>query len=274
MTCALYNEPDPYAAQWLRNLIRGGHIPPGIVDERSIEDIRPDELVGFTQCHFFAGIGGWPYALRLAGWPDDRPVWTGSCPCQPFAAPGKGEGFADERHLWPAFEWLIAERLPECIFGEQVATGDADPWVDLVHADLEALGYAFGAVAFPSAGIGAPFIGDRTYWVGTTDHQGLEGHDRHGHESNESGRIIANATGSVAASSSFGTPGPTNSIWAEADWLLCSDGKRRPVRPGTFPLAHGVPSRVGRLRAYGNAINARQAEIFIRSFMNAANIQG
>ena len=55
---AYYNEIDPFAAQWLRNLIAGGHIAPGEVDERSIEDVTPDDLRGFTQCHFFAGIGG------------------------------------------------------------------------------------------------------------------------------------------------------------------------------------------------------------------------
>jgi hypothetical protein len=109
---AYYNEIDPYAAQWLRNLVAAGHIAPGDVDERSIVDVQPDDLRGYTQCHFFAGIGGWSYALRLAGWPDDRPAWTGSCPCQPFSAAGKQRGSEDERHLWPAFFRLISECRP------------------------------------------------------------------------------------------------------------------------------------------------------------------
>lgn len=162
---AYYNEIDPFAAQWLRNLIAAGHIAPGEVDERSIEDVTPDDLRGFTQCHFFAGIGVWSHSLRLAGWPDDRQVWTGSCPCQPFSAAGKGDGFADERHLWPAFNHLISERRPQHVFGEQVAAGNANVWFDLVQADLEGMGYAFGLVPFTSAGIGAPHIRERAYWV-------------------------------------------------------------------------------------------------------------
>lgn len=162
---AYYNEIDPFAAQWLRNLIAAGHIAPGDVDERSIEDVTPDDLRGFTQCHFFAGIGVWSHSLRLAGWPDDRPVWTGSCPCQPFSAAGKGDGFADERHLWPHFFHLISERRPQHVFGEQVAAGNANAWFDLVQADLEGLGYAFGLVPFTSAGVGAPHIRERAYWV-------------------------------------------------------------------------------------------------------------
>ncbi|HDU4693670.1 TPA: DNA cytosine methyltransferase [Klebsiella pneumoniae] len=162
---AYYNEIDPFAAQWLRNLIAAGHIAPGEVDERSIEDVTPDDLSGFTQCHFFAGIGVWSHSLRLAGWPDDRPVWTGSCPCQPFSAAGKGDGFADERHLWPHFFHLISERRPQHVFGEQVAAGNANAWFDLVQADLEGMGYAFGLVPFTSAGIGAPHIRERAYWV-------------------------------------------------------------------------------------------------------------
>lgn len=162
---AYYNEIDPYAAQWLRNLIASGHIAPGEVDERSIEDVTPDDLRGFTQCHFFAGIGVWSHSLRLAGWPDDKPVWTGSCPCQPFSAAGKGDGFADERHLWPHFFHLISERRPQHVFGEQVAAGNANVWFDLVQSDLEGMGYAFGLVPFTSASIGAPHIRERAYWV-------------------------------------------------------------------------------------------------------------
>lgn len=80
---AYYNENDPFAAAWLTELIKAGCIAPGEVDTRSIEDVCPSDLRGFAQCHFFAGIGVWSYALRLSGWPDDRPVWTGSCPCFP-----------------------------------------------------------------------------------------------------------------------------------------------------------------------------------------------
>lgn len=86
-----YNEFDPFAAAWLRELIKEKLIPQGDVDERSITEIQPDDLRGYTQCHFFAGIGGWSLALQLAGWPSDRPVWTGSCPCQPFSSAGRQE---------------------------------------------------------------------------------------------------------------------------------------------------------------------------------------
>jgi len=59
---AYYNENDPTAAQWLRNLIAAGLIAPGDVDERSITDVRPADLRGYAQCHFFAGIGVWSRA--------------------------------------------------------------------------------------------------------------------------------------------------------------------------------------------------------------------
>ncbi|MEQ1653255.1 MAG: DNA cytosine methyltransferase, partial [Hyphomicrobium sp.] len=72
MPAAYYNEHDPFAAAWLRNLIAAGHIAPGDVDTRSIEDVTPDDVRGYTQAHFFAGIGIWSGAARAAGWPDDR----------------------------------------------------------------------------------------------------------------------------------------------------------------------------------------------------------
>ena len=126
---AYYNEHDAYAAAWLRNLIAGGHIAPGDVDARDIQDVTPDDLTGYTQCHFFAGIGGFSYALRLAGWPDDRPVWTGSCPCQPLSSAGQRKGAADERHLWPAFFRLITECRPATVIGEQVGGRLGREWL-------------------------------------------------------------------------------------------------------------------------------------------------
>lgn len=315
---AYYNEYDKFAAAWLRELIKAGHIAPGEVDERSIEDVTPNDLAGFTQCHFFAGIGVWSYALRRAGWADDRPVWTGSCPCQPFSAAGKGAGFADERHLWPAFHHLIAQRKPPVIFGEQVASKAVDAWVDLVHSDLEAVGYAFGSVPFPSAGVGAPHIRDRNFWLAEstghgctgswssgqaearptagrfvegsptderrefqagfegsgiellggladTSSKGLQGHRRLGEESISEGR--KGAERHLGQTSAVRHHGPTNGFWRDADWLGCRDGKWRPVEPSTFPLAHGAAARVGRLRGYGNAINAEAATAFIESYL-------
>lgn len=171
---AYYNEIDAYAAQWLRNLIAAGHIAAGDVDERSIVDVRSDDLRGYTQCHFFAGIGGWSYALRLAGWSDDRPVWTGSCPCQPFSAAGKQRGSDDERHLWPAFFRLIGERRPAAVFGEQVAGAAGLAWLDHVCADLEGAGCAAAAADLCAASVGAPHIRQRLYWVANAERWAAE----------------------------------------------------------------------------------------------------
>ncbi|MGX5010906.1 DNA cytosine methyltransferase [Enterobacter asburiae] len=335
---AYYNEIDPFAAQWLRNLIAGGHIAPGEVDERSIEDVTPDDLRGFTQCHLFAGIGVWSHSLRLAGWPDDKPVWTGSCPCQPFSAAGKGDGFADERHLWPHFFHLISERRPKHVFGEQVASGNANTWFDLVQADLEGMEYAFGLVPFAAAGVGAPHIRERAYWVAhanslISDRRGdgrTPGWDEYSNGGDD-GRLAdtcseykgsarnkagagescrtgedgwlgnANVTrleglggndcaaGWKGQTRSATAPGvhmwalEVNGFWRDADWLLCRDGKWRPVEPGTFPLVDGAAAgmgrvesgvarvassnRVGRLKGYGNAINAQAAAEFILAYM-------
>ena len=160
-----YNEFDPKAAAWLRELIADGLIPDGHVDERSIIEVKPDDLRGYTQCHFFAGVGGWSRALRLAEWPDDQPVWTGSAPCQPFSCAGKGLGEADERHLWPAFFWLIDAIRPPIVFSEQVASKAALSWIDGVFANLEGAGYACTANDLCAASVGAPHIRQRLFWV-------------------------------------------------------------------------------------------------------------
>ncbi len=189
---AYYNEFDKPTAAWLRELIRAGLIMDGEVDERSITEVSAADLVGFERVHMFADIGGWDYALRLAGWPDDLPVWTGSCPCPPFSSAGKKKscptcggrpipcprrtGFficvecehawhADGRHLWPEFWRLIRDGNPSVVFGEQVASEDGRIWLAGVRGSLEILGRAVGAADMCSAGASAPNLRQRIWWV-------------------------------------------------------------------------------------------------------------
>jgi DNA (cytosine-5)-methyltransferase 1 len=164
-TRVYYNEHDPAACEWLRELMKKGSIPEGDIDERSIADVQPEDLKRYTQCHFFAGIGGWAYALQLAGM-QDLECWTGSCPCQPFSAAGKKRGTDDERHLWPVWEPLIRECRPPIVLGEQVEDAVAHGWLDLVSSGLEAEGYACGAVVMGAHSVGAPHLRQRLYWGG------------------------------------------------------------------------------------------------------------
>lgn len=340
-----YNEWDKGAAAWLRELIKAGLIPNGYVDERSITEVTPSDLEGFTQCHFFAGIGGWSYALQLAAIPSTTRLWTGSPPCQPFSVAGKQLGQLDDRHLAPTFMRLVDQCRPPVLFGEQVAAAIGKHWLDDLFIELERQGYACGAAVLPAASVGAPHKRDRLFFgavlgdahraeraprelqrIGEkarseqltqsgvsgsvadtddtrpqgrggvperTDQQfarasglddGLEqsgGQRRERREAAASGHQHDRAT-PVGAQGEHGVgePGahrvsenaanPHNSFWSDADWLGCRDGKFRPVESGTFPLAHGISARVGRLRGYGNAIVPKVAAEFIKAFTTAS----
>lgn len=367
-----YNENDPYAAAWLNVLMFAGEIPIGTVDTRSIADVQPADLEGYGQCHFFAGLGGWSYALKLAGWPVDRPVWTGSCPCQPYSNAGSRKGDDDSRNLWPYFRRLIGERRPATIFGEQVASHLGRRWLSGVRVDLEAVAYAVGAADLCSSGVGSPQIRQRLYWMGhangegpptrrqagatprqgsptfadgptiglgytkrvgrqdamqqsghgapTTGGRGSETTDRFGDASasngladtgqrrvEPNGRQLASTTregesetwqqwfrsnlgdgGSTVGLGDAGSAGlavgsiaddgrgvvrhegqavtasSLHGFWSRYSVVHCTDGKTRRFEPESFPLAHGAANRVGRLRAYGNAINPQLAAHFIR----------
>jgi len=270
---AYYNEIDPFAVKWLRNLIDAGLIAKGDVDERSIKDVTAGDLRGYTQHHFFAGIGGWSYALRLAGYPDNQQVWTGSCPCQPFSRVGNKKGTEDDRHLWPEWYRLIRECKPDVIFGEQVDAAIASGWLDSVQDDLEKEGYACGAASLPACSVGAPHIRQRLWFVGHSigkrPHRWKVQVDETAQGWEKPVRQGINA-GDVANTQSVNDTqdSSTGAVkWSDADWLSCTDGKFRPVEPGTFPLDFGIPNRVGRLRGYGNAIVPQVAAEFIKAFM-------
>ena len=238
---AYYNEIDHYAAQWLRNLIKAGHISDGEVDTRSIVDVRAVDLRGFNQCHFFAGVGGWSHALRLAGWSDSRPIWTGSCPCQPFSVAGKGEAQKDERHLWPHFHRLINAIKPPIVMGEQVAGTAGREWFDGVSDDLEADSYTIGAVDIPAVAIGAKHLRSRLYWIAAHTQRDKQPWDKPcGGEIGRMGRI-------------------QQSVSWDIDWK-CALSKFR-------ALDDGIPRRVGATDAARNAIVPPLAAEVIRAFM-------
>jgi len=321
-----YNEWDKFAAEWLKQLIKDGLIPDGEVDNRSIADVEPSELAGFTQCHFFAGIGGWSRALQLAGWSPDRPVWTGSPPCQSFSTAGKGKGKDDERHLWPVFFNLIRECQPTAVFGEQVAAAIRHGWLDDLQIDFEAEGYASAAVVLPSGSIGAYHKRDRLFftakrvayadsgnrwgeqeprkqarnqWRKSDGNSGIfssvadsinKRPQRGVHRGKDSERKSINGyIGCGGSTDSVGNPdsnrpqerheatettGHRDSIdsagfWSDSQTIYCRDGKYRPIpiEPALFPLANGIPNRVGILRGAGNAIVPQAAAEIIKAVM-------
>lgn len=251
---AYYNEIDPFAAAWLRELIKAGLIADGEVDERSITDVRADDLRGFSQCHFFAGIGGWSYALRLARWPDDRDVWTGSCPCGPWSVAGKANGPEDPRDLWPAWFRLWRECRPRVVFGEQVESPAGRAWLDRVCADVEHLDYAIGPFGLPAASVGSPQGRKRFWFVADADGARWEGRERE-RESDQ----------------------------AREEWSITC---RKPLRPDNRPwppgpalvdnipvLADGVSGRMGGCKGYGNAIVPQVAQVFIEAYCEARHIR-
>lgn len=256
-----YNEFDQNAAAWLRELISNGLIPAGDVDERSIEDVRADDIRGYTQCHFFAGIGGWSLALQLAGWPEDKPVWTGSCPCQPFSVAGKQLGTSDDRDLWPAFFRLIEKCQPEFVFGEQVANAVRHNWIDRICADLEGENYTVGSVILGAHSVGSPHKRQRLYWGGVCMAEKSDGR-RFGRRADgdtnwDDGQIQtqrlgngigmadscgAERNGSQAYGSDSTSGLPGFSPWDNSAFILCRDWKARriPAESLLFGLVDGV----------------------------------
>ena len=93
--------------------------------------------------------------------------------------------------------------------------------------------------------------------LGNNNNKGSQGHGQSGEQHDAEGRQGAQRHN------------PTPSFWINCDWLPCRDGRSRPVEPGTFPLAYGISGRVGRLRAYGNAIVPQVAKTFIEAYLES-----
>lgn len=234
---AYYNEKNQFCAQWLRNLIAAGQLPAGDVDERSIEEVTADDVAGYRQCHWFAGIGGWPLALRIAGVPETAEVWTGSPPCQDnsvaAAVHGRRTGLRGERSGL-AHKWLdlVGARQPALVYFENVP--GVAPWLAEITGCLAGAGYSVAESERSSEGAGAPHQ-RRRVWLAA--HRG-------------GARLpIARRPESPAAISDPRAAPPRGS------WVATPGGFR--------PVDDGLPERVGAVHAYGNAIDPWVAAAFV-----------
>jgi DNA (cytosine-5)-methyltransferase 1 len=271
----LYNETDPFCCAWLSNLMDAGMIRPGTISDKSIVELTTAEVKQYDLAHFFAGIAGWDYALTLAGWRwSGGAIWTGSCPCQPFSSAGKQGGGADRRHLWPRWFRLVRECRPHTLIGEQVEGAVGFGWIDRVFADLEDEGYACGAAVLGAHSVGAPHIRQRLFWVADAAEMRRSGRPetirrqaRRDVERGDSWLGDADAARSQGRREQLGEHAGQCAAWASGELIGCLDGKARRVEPGIFPLADGISNRVGRLRAYGNAIVPQAAAEFIKAVM-------
>jgi DNA (cytosine-5)-methyltransferase 1 len=177
---ARYNEIDANAVAVLREFVACGLIAPGDVDGRSIKEVTANDIRGYTQCHFFAGAGLWSVAARIAGWSDRRPLWTASCPCQPFSGAGKQGGTDDPRHLWPDLYRIIrtardaGQPIP-IIVGEQVAGSLGYDWFDGVRSDLAREKIAARTIDIPACAVDAPHERNRLWWCAVADTQEQRG---------------------------------------------------------------------------------------------------
>lgn len=240
-----FNDDNLFLCRWLKNLYPQAH-----VDYRDIHAVNSEKIKDLTVCHFFAGIGGWEYALQLAGWPRTRSVWTGSCPCQPFSTAGHKKGLGDKRHLWPIWYSLIKRCHPPTIFGEQVASNDGWGWLSVIQADLEKIGYDVAAVDLAAAGVGAPHKRQRIWFVADS---GGERSKRHRRCERPSRQRPWGAFGKMDLCQVLESPfNPGNGF----------------PQPLIHSLVDGVSSRVGRQSAYGNSIVPQVAAEFISAFLD------
>lgn len=162
-------------------------------------------------------------------------IICGGYPCQPFSVAGRQQGANDPRHLWPEMRRLLREIRPRWIVCENVA-GHIELGLDDVLADLEASGYAATTFVIPACAVGAPHRRDRVWIV-----------------AHAAGLGLARAVGSQSRQ-------PTQTLSAGSlRWDLPT--------PFTVGSDDGIPFRVERTQALGNAVVPQIPEIIGRAII-------
>ncbi len=208
-------------------------------------------------------------------------VICGGFPCQPFSAAGKRCGAEDDRNLWPEFRRIVEEVRPRWVVAENVP-GLIKLYLDTVLSDLEGLGYTTGQVVIPAVAFDAPHRRDRLWIVANSDTAGLE--KRQSKSSHNGTKQPAIKRGSAMAN----TSGAKSNGWHNgAEWGQRGQGNASqnggsggrvedvgwPIEPPVGRVAHGIPRRVDRLRALGNAVVPQAAEHIGRLIIEVEQLQ-
>jgi DNA (cytosine-5)-methyltransferase 1 len=197
----------------------------------------------------------------------------GGYPCQPFSIAGKRAGEADDRHLWPEYRRLVEELRPAWVIGENVA-GHISMGLDSVLSDLDALGYSSRPFVIPACAVDARHRRDRIWIVAYRD----PGQRLQPIDPLQAGRATAGDGGQALADAERerGRRGNAEREDAEDAWQSPGDPGFRTwdSEPDVGRVANGVPARVDRLRALGNAVVPQVAERIGRAIMSAYGTYG
>lgn len=195
-------------------------------------------------------------------------VICGGFPCQDISSAGKGAGLAGERSgLWREYARLIGELRPRYVIVENVAAL-LGRGLGTVLGDLAALGYDAEWHCIPAAAVGAPHRRDRIWIVAYPDNAGCE-RARQAQSTRRQPDVEFAWNGADVADAN----GPRLALW---EMLGGNDGEEQPTafgsdwwrtEPNVGRVADGVPDRVDRVKALGNAVVPQIPELIGRAIV-------
>lgn len=181
-------------------------------------------------------------------------VLCGGFPCQPVSLAGKRQGHDDARWLWPEFARIIGCLRPDAVFLENVP-GLRTLGLRYVLADLAGLGFDAEWGCFRAADVGAPHLRNRLFLLSYANGAKLRKQSGGGGRSSWKGPSVVGIDGAPGDVADPNREGKLQPGWSQQEERKrIGYGDRWAVEPAICRMAHGVPDRVDRLRALGNAV--------------------